>query len=673
MKKILLSLAVLALIAGCSKDKTSDNGGITPVVPEGIPTVATFNFNVDGATRTRTSSLPTDEAKDEKPFKEDGIIILIFDENGSQSLSTSNALQSLTTDGSKKITLETTSGAKRIFVFANAGPILRGRLAALKVGSSSLSNFYALMTNENKNKANRTVIDLGDDYREILAPYGAGDENQGYISMSNGASHESLYFLNADVTADQSSNATSDDDKKKYNNFVVVMKRMVAKARLRVDVNNSEPDKNSVNNTSNGDVKVFKTINSNRYFIGALFGDTKFGIRNVNRSIYYTQNFGDDMTRDNDLLQHTGSTGNTTNPTRLHAPYYELHQSIEDQTNANFDNYYYDMGVNISAPINAFGDDYNSSRSGYFPENSALKQVQGNTTHFAIEATIRRVPAKYIVKGVSLSTAVGQGDDVPLIQRFYNLVANDSGDDFVYDNSNAMNNTLYVQRREVTTGVTLSNSDGRVYETETVAFGMMFLLLEAAGLIGTPDNNKIAYNAGIWGTGTTTVENIWLPALRGPLDLNAPSGEKIDDATSRSALYFKDAAELGRVFNTPINGPGGQPTGEVEGFRNIKLQAISAMYASAFDAPLTEFFGIYQDAKCYYRLNINQKVSAGDLNLVRRNHAYNVTITGFKDLGDPSLDDLDAKPSEPVDQRTTQVTANISVQDWHTINLGGDI
>ena len=109
-----------------------------------------------------------------------------------------------------------------------------------------------------------------------------------------------------------------------------------------------------------------------------------------------------------------------------------------------------------------------------------------------------------------------------------------------------------------------------------------------------------------------------------------------------------------------------------------------AAFKTAFDtdpnmllvggATLGQYFAEYKGA-CYYRLNIFEKdVADNKFHIIRRNHDYEASISGFKKLGEATVGDLNKDPETPLDQVSTSVTADILIQDWHTTIVdGGDL
>lgn len=91
-------------------------------------------------------------------------------------------------------------------------------------------------------------------------------------------------------------------------------------------------------------------------------------------------------------------------------------------------------------------------------------------------------------------------------------------------------------------------------------------------------------------------------------------------------------------------------------------------------ATVKRYLGYYKDGKSYYRLDLYEEPTSGDKrHFVRRNHIYDAKVTSFASIGAPEEGDLDKDPEKPVDADVTYVTAVISVQAWHTINMSDDL
>ena len=69
---------------------------------------------------------------------------------------------------------------------------------------------------------------------------------------------------------------------------------------------------------------------------------------------------------------------------------------------------------------------------------------------------------------------------------------------------------------------------------------------------------------------------------------------------------------------------------------------------------------------CYYRQDIGDQVSGAWLSSVKRNHYYQVTVTGFKGIGAPNPGDVNFPPSTP-NNAPTNITATIVIDPWREV------
>ena len=155
------------------------------------------------------------------------------------------------------------------------------------------------------------------------------------------------------------------------------------------------------------------------------------------------------------------------------------------------------------------------------------------------------------------------------------------------------------------------------------------------------------------------------------------------DGTTESSRYVfmdkvKAAAAAYEIFSRIENFLPAAITKEL-------FAAAFAVDGAGYDDPIfadnnfdiKKHFGIYTGGMNYFRLNITEiadNVNKDVFNMVRRNHNYVATITGFSKLGEPTEEDLDRDPDKPVDQQSTSVTATIVVQGWHDVVIdGGDL
>jgi hypothetical protein len=80
----------------------------------------------------------------------------------------------------------------------------------------------------------------------------------------------------------------------------------------------------------------------------------------------------------------------------------------------------------------------------------------------------------------------------------------------------------------------------------------------------------------------------------------------------------------------------------------------------------------YWQGNCFYRIWItdNNASSTPNKRLVRRNHAYLVSVSNIKGpgIGDPNdIIDPDPETIEPIDETDTYITASIEIMKWHIV------
>jgi hypothetical protein len=85
----------------------------------------------------------------------------------------------------------------------------------------------------------------------------------------------------------------------------------------------------------------------------------------------------------------------------------------------------------------------------------------------------------------------------------------------------------------------------------------------------------------------------------------------------------------------------------------------------------------YYQGNCFYRVWIkdNVAVSAANKLLVRRNHAYQISITKIKGPGIADPNDIIPDPFHPVpiEEADTYVTATVEIMKWHVITQSEEI
>lgn len=98
-------------------------------------------------------------------------------------------------------------------------------------------------------------------------------------------------------------------------------------------------------------------------------------------------------------------------------------------------------------------------------------------------------------------------------------------------------------------------------------------------------------------------------------------------------------------------------------------------YNAKFGKTGFDDFFIYEDSKCYYRINLKDAPAAGGNLGVLRNHYYSMAIGEIKGLGswtdptnpvNPNIPGVD----EPAEPKTALVAVNIEVEKWNTEDMG---
>jgi len=610
MKKIVLSLlAVATMFASCSKDDPNSGNLTNPPVKEGIPTYATFELKTDVSAKTRTGNLP--EAGDEAAEKNiNTVTILIFDELGDQKLVTMQLLaSSSSTSGTFKGTLATTSGSKRLFALINANGPEIGGLLSKLSVGSSTLTHFYNQMSD----ASGALTEMGAEFKEI--------STSGALYMSNGACEQSKVTLKEGISSTESEHGNSED----VNVFKIIVKRGVAKARL--------------NSLSEEDVST-----TDGHYMITIGGDQglKYGIGNVNRSIFPVQQLqGGDDVKDSDL----DATDHDTPPSIISPYYYKFDpidgSAAEAKTNTNFDQYYIDTELFAKAGVGTASSSYH-----YLTENSSSVQYVGNSSYYSIEATIASIPGNYIVDSYSLTS----GKENILRERGYTVTP--ATTDFTYTSgATGTENTFYLMRVSPS-GITV-NGNQKVFTDADVAATGLYYALEALGAIGTANNNDPRINDAVWNWKTGGDTSTELDGIE--------SQFKPNNGGTGGELYFAKDTDFSGAFVELLEGTNG------------KLDLLNARLTSLLKKELIDVFCVYTDAKCYYRLNITESVNGGTINVVRRNHSYSAKITAFKTIGEPIQGELDKDENLPIDKKKTHVSADIIIQDWHNIEIEGEV
>lgn len=384
----LTALAALAL-AACSNNETVDPGGPDSPVPTGEETYVSFSFKVAGSTtNTRAADTPIEGKTDaEEKAVADGRI-LIFDEVSGTLL---NNHEFKVAEGATS-TIKTTSGNRRIYIITgtdntgNDKAQINARLAALQTTApaATLAQFYALMTDE---KYTGTAADdpgMGAGFKELPVA--------SKFVMSNVADITAIKTLHAGIGKEDSNGGGSTSPDPNKNRFVFKVQRAVAKANLKVEMN-----KGTGLQTADG--------------IFTLKDNATYGLRNLNRSTLYVQQFINDRQTVNDG-DHSSETG-----LQPHAAFFNVFDETSDADMKKLDTYlpYYYRGYPIK-DAGSIGITMKASGGGiatpgnsvYISENSNKRPVRGNTTYFGITTQVASIPKKEIAASITYDMDLSQ-------------------------------------------------------------------------------------------------------------------------------------------------------------------------------------------------------------------------------------------------------------------------
>lgn len=443
-----MAFAAATLVACNDHDEINNAGGVD--TPGGELTYATFSFNVEGATGTR-ANMATENA-DETTV--DNIRLLIFDAEAADG----ELLAQRSVDhGTRSATIATTSGAKRIFVFANSGADkteLTAKLNGLTektdaVAGTKLSTFYGLISDEEYTGTAAADTDMGDEFYELL--------KTGSMLMSNVADASSRKVLLPNITQAQTEAPGADAT---ANHYTFKVKRAVAKGSLRI-----------IEDAATIDTK------DNIFTLKNAAGDITFGVRNVNRSTKLVQQFDNDQITSNDE-----EDAHAANGARPRAAFYNVFDGKAEADMQTLDTYkpYYFGGYAIKNDVPVLGNTaisvgHGATRSTnvYFSENSNNRQVRGNTTYFGIATQVQSIPADDIVKTFTFNGLVG--------------TLQTTAADAAYDNTAGNQNFWFIRSIPAEATITFATpaDDRRVFVDEDLAFQALYTILLRAKMIRT--------------------------------------------------------------------------------------------------------------------------------------------------------------------------------------------
>lgn len=356
-----MSLALLAF-ASCSKDEAGSDPGY---VSSGEPTYASFSFKVGGTSDTRASM--GEENADENASAVKNITLLIFEGN---DLGGRLEVNRFIDGGATATTVQATSGVKRIYVIANAGDAttgISGKLRALTEGSSTLQDFYSLMTDGEGNDA-----DMGDEFKALHA--------DGAMLMSNVADLSAKKTLQPGITKEQSESAGT-STAENFNNFTFTVSRAVAKGSVKIQLKGNQLA------TEDG-----FTLSSTATVV----------VRNLNRSTYFVQQY---MNHNVDVSATDHASDGALRPV---VPFYNKFDGLPADKlveEATFAPYYfkYAFSDGKAATMAAAGGTATASKAVYFSPNSNNLSLRGNTSYFGIRTQITNILADKIAKKMNYS------------------------------------------------------------------------------------------------------------------------------------------------------------------------------------------------------------------------------------------------------------------------------
>ncbi|MDR2773723.1 MAG: fimbria major subunit [Tannerella sp.] len=125
------------------------------------------------------------------------------------------------------------------------------------------------------------------------------------------------------------------------------------------------------------------------------------------------------------------------------------------------------------------------------------------------------------------------------------------------------------------------------------------------------------------------------------------------------------------VLNVHTGNPPYSPTSDTEVAKHINDLRVATGNKQAD-------LQTYWHGNCFYRIWISDDAASSGANkkLIRRNHAYQVSVTKIKGpgIGDPN-DIIDPDPTtiEPIEEADTYVTASINIMNWHVIKQNNEI
>lgn len=486
----LTALAALAL-AACSNNETVDTGGPDKPVLTGEETYVSFNFKVEGnSTNTRAAGAMITAKTDAEEKAVDNGRILIFDEVSGALL---NNHEFKISDGGTR-TVKTTSGSRRIYIITGTDNSsgdksqIYSRLSALQTTApaSTLADFYALMTDGKYTGTEEDDTDMGPGFKELPIA--------NKFVMSNVADITAIKNLHAGISKEESQDSGSESVDPNVNRFVFTVQRAVAKANLKVEMN-----KGTGLQTADG--------------IFTLKEDATYGLRNLNRSTLYVQQYINDR-QSTHGTDHSSEIG-----LQPHAAFFNVFDNTSDTDMEKLETYrpYYYRGYPIK-DTGSIGITMKANGSGpatpgdavYTSENSNKRPVRGNTTYFGIATQVQKVDKEQIAASIVY--------DMDLSKIKSTAAAAD------YDNTNGDQSFWYVREIPAKVATMLEPPVRKVFTNGGVAFEAVTIIFKNAPIALT----------------TTTVDNKFTDGSYTASELKAAYEKATDPSVTSDVTKLND-------------------------------------------------------------------------------------------------------------------------------------
>lgn len=437
-KSIFLTALAALAFAACNKEEAVGTGS-PGEVPAGEETYVSFNFKVEGNKTNTRAGMITEKTDQEEKAVAKGRILIFDDVSGA-------LLNNEVFDVTGGRTIKTTSGSRRIYIITgtdNTGgdkAQIDARLATLKTTApaSTLADFYALMTDGKYEGTAEADIDMGDGFQEL--PIASK------FVMSNVADINAVKTLQPGISKEESDGQGATGQDPTVNRFEFNVLRAVAKANLKVEMN-----KGTGLQTAD---EVFN-----------LKADATYGLRNLNRSTLYVQQFINDRQTVN-VNDHSSETG-----LQPHAAFFNVFDGSVDLTDlATYQPYYFrgypikgDGSVSITMKASGQG----AATAGdaiYISENSNQRPVRGNTTYFGITTQVASIDKDNIAKSIQFNGSVTQIQSTP--------------SEVDYDNTGGDQSFWYIREIPAELDKLLATPVRRVFTDASVAFEAVAIILK---------------------------------------------------------------------------------------------------------------------------------------------------------------------------------------------------